>query len=234
MLDTHFSEEDLNYMDRHPQVMGESLEHYLNRVRGRKGDYHTFGSALGNIGNLAVELMGAKRGYNKRKTIKKTKKKAGSNINIHIQTVMGRGSRGATTGGRRLQQLQPIGLTFPNRSDALLQRTGFGFQGYGLDPQSQQNLAQILTKSQEMNKKLEEQNVAIAKETEIKEYIFKRGELKKASELYGIPEEELKEAAKDAGMSPREYYRIAVESAPEEFSAYEKFIAGYKPSGGMV
>ena len=73
MLDTHFSEEDYAYMDRHPQVMGESLEHYFNRVRGRKGDYHTFGSALGDIGNLAVELMGAKRGYNKRKDRKSTR-----------------------------------------------------------------------------------------------------------------------------------------------------------------
>lgn len=192
MLDTHFTEDDYSYMDRHPQVMGENLEHYFDRVRNRRGDYHTFGSALGDIGNLAVELMGAKRGYNKRKVVKKPKKTATSRRGITINIQTGRGSRGATTAGRRLQQIAggTSGLTFPNRSNALLQRTGFGFQGYGLDPQSQQNLAQILTKSQEVNKKLEEQ-IAIKKEPSpveeaiSREYILGEGEAEEAGRLYG-------------------------------------------------
>ena len=213
-------------MDRHPQVMGESLEHYFNRVRGRKGDYHTFGSALGDIGNLAVELMGAKRGYNKRKTLKKPKKTGSPKvplargITINIQT----GRRGASTAGRRLQQIQPTGLTFPNRSNALLQRTGFGFQGYGLDPQSQHNLAQVLSKSQEVNKKLDEQ-ISIKKEPSPveeaikREYILGEGEAEEAGRMYGEqlgvknPVKLFKQVAK-AGFTPEGYmnwYRENVE-----------------------
>lgn len=234
MLDTQFSDADYEYMDKHPQVMGENLEHYIKRVRSRKGDYHTFGSALGDIGNLAVELMGAKRGYNKRKTItrvRKQKKTIGShNINITIKNASGtrpRASSGTATAGRRIQQIQPSGMTFPNRSNALLQRTGLGFQGYGLDPQSQQNLAQVLTKSQEVNAKLDKQTEKI--EEAIQPYIFKRGELKKKSDLYGIPEEMLREAA-EAGVEPREYYKMIIEGAPEEFSTEEKKMAGYPVS----
>ena len=161
-----YTPEDLDYAESHPQKLGESTMDYNFRIKNRRGNYRGgFQSALGDIGTyVATELMGAKKGYDNKVSQKVIVNIGKGEIKRKKKHQMKKTTRALPidiprSGVGMRQSRNIVGMSSivgePLRYSNQLQRTAIGYQGYGLDPNSQYNLATILNKQQEINTKLD-------------------------------------------------------------------------------